>query len=116
MLERLPEKVFEFAQLGLLGAFGGLANYVHVTMYQEQKFSWVRMIVNIFLAFYVGNLIGSMMPESTYKDGLIMAAGFCCHPILKLIEVQSKKRLDQLLDKWINRVVGSLPDKDGPEG
>ena len=69
----------------------------------------------LFLAFFVGNLVGNLLPDSTYKDGVLMAAGFCTYPILNIIEVQSKRRLGQLVEKWMTRQVGSVPDKDGPE-
>lgn len=109
------DRVMELLQLGLLGAFGGLANYVYVTMQNETKFSWIRLFVNVFLAFFVGNMIGSLLPDSTYKDGVLMAAGFCTYPILNIIEVQSRKRLGQLLDRWLSRQVGPEADKDSPE-
>lgn len=115
MIDKVPDRLIELIQLGLLGAFGGMANYVYVTMQEERTFSWIRMGINMFLAFFVGNLVGSLLPDSTYKDGVLMAAGFCTYPILNIIEVQSKRRLGQLVEKWMARSVGSVPDKDGPE-
>ena len=115
MIDKVPDRLIELIQLGLLGAFGGMANYVYVTMQEERKFSWIRMGINMFLAFFVGNLAGSLLPDSTYKDGVLMAAGFCTYPILNIVEVQSKRRLGQLVEKWMARQVGSVPDKDGPE-
>ena len=115
MIDKVPDRLIELIQLGLLGAFGGMANYVYVTMQEERKFSWIRMGINMFLAFFVGNLVGNLLPDSTYKDGVLMAAGFCTYPILNTIEAQSKRRLGQLVEKLMARQVGSVPDKDGPE-
>lgn len=116
MFERVPERVVELAQLGLLGAFGGAANYVYVTIQKEQKFSWWRMIVNMFLAFFVGNLGGELLPGSEYKDGILMAAGFCAYPILSVLEAQSKRWLLVVMDSCMTRVFGSQKQgKDDPE-
>lgn len=116
MFERVPERVVELAQLGLLGAFGGAANYVYVTIQNEQKFSWWRMIVNMFLAFFVGDMAGSLLPDSQFKDGLLMTAGFCTYPILNILETQSRRRLGALMDRVINKWIGPVGvDKDTPE-
>ena len=69
MSDRLIERLMEMLQLGMLGAFGGLANYVYVTVQREQRFSWWRMGVNLFLSFFVGNFVGGIVPDSTYKIG-----------------------------------------------
>ena len=109
MSDRIAERLYEMFQLGMLGAFGGLANYVYITVQREQQFSWWRMLVNLFLAFFVGNFVGSIVPESTFKDGIMMAAGFCTYPILNVLEVQSKKALVILADRALNKWIGTTP-------
>ena len=115
MTDKLIERLLELMQFGMLASFGGVANYVYLTVQHGRAFSWVMMLVNMFLAFFVGNMVGSLLPDSQFKDGLLMTAGFCTYPILNIIEVQSRKRLGQLLDRWLSRQVGPEADKDSPE-
>ena len=43
--------------------------------------------INLFLAFFIGYVVGQFLPENTvYRDGLLAISGFSSFPILTLIE------------------------------
>lgn len=118
MLDRLMERVGDMMQFGILASLGGLANYLYITVYQEKKFSFIMMLVNLFLAFYVGNVVGSFIPEENkYRDGLLLVCGFCTYPILSVVETQSKRFLTAILNRWIDKTFGSSNsvDRNKPE-
>ena len=116
MTDKLIERLLELMQFGMLAPFGGVANYVYLTVQHGRAFSWIMMMVNMFLAFFVGNMVGSLLPDSQFKDGLLMTAGFCTYPILNIIETQSRRRLGALMDRVINKWIGPVGvDKDTPE-
>lgn len=104
MTDRILERLLEMLQFGLLASLGGLANYLYITVHQERKFSFWMMLVNLLLAFYVGNVAGSFMPEaSSYRDGVLMAAGFCTYPILAFVENRFQRVLSIVFDRWFNK-------------
>lgn len=117
MTDRILEKLLEMLQFGLLASLGGLANYLYVTVHQEKKFSMWMMLVNLFLAFYVGNVAGSLMSDdSSYRDGVLMAAGFITYPVLAVVESQSKRLLILVMDRWFGQLFGnSGSSRDKPE-
>ena len=117
MTDRILEKLLEMLQFGLLASLGGLANYQYVTVHQEKKFSVWMMLVNLFLAFYVGNVAGSLMSDdSSYRDGVLMAAGFLTYPLLAVVESQSRRLIAAVLDRWAGTLFGgSTKQPDKPE-
>lgn len=116
MTDRILEKLLEMLQFGLLASLGGLANYLYVTVHQDRKFSVWIMLVNLFLAFYVGNVAGSFIPESSYREGLLMAAGFLTYPLLAVAESQSKRLITAVLERWTGTLFGgSAKRSDKPE-
>lgn len=115
MTERLLAKLYEMLQFGLLASLGGLANYLYVTVHREKPFSMWLMVANLLLAFYVGNLVGSFIAESQYRDGILMACGFVTYPILALMEQRSKRVLGALADGALTRLLGVEPKKDKSE-
>lgn len=86
------DKMSKFAYFGLLGMLGGVAAYVYMLTTKGGKFSFWLFLGNVFLAFFVGKMVGTWLPDSTYhpeyRDGLVMAAGFCAYPILRILEVR----------------------------
>lgn len=116
MVDRLLERLNEMMQFGVLASLGGLANYLYVTVHQEKKFSLIMMMVNLFLAFYVGNVVGSFLPEDNkYRDGLLLVCGFCTYPILSVAEIQSKRLLTAIANRWIDKTFGSSNSEKKPE-
>lgn len=89
-MEDAVEKLWRLLQLGLLGVFGGAAAYVYTLSTRGTPFRWVGFAANLFLAFFVGCMAGDWIPSggamTDYKDGLVMAVGFCAYPILGLVE------------------------------
>ncbi|MNQ46212.1 hypothetical protein D3C85_600220 [compost metagenome] len=115
MTERLIAKLYEMMQFGLLASLGGLANYLYVTVNQERPFSFWLMVVNLMLAFYVGNQVGSFLPDSAYRDGFIMASGFVTYPILAFMEQRVSRVLASVGDAALNRWIGDSTKRDKSE-
>ena len=85
--ERFIARLVELGWLGVLGAFGGLANYVYLSMRKQTPFNWKRFLANLFLAVFTGIMLGQFIsPENPFRDGFIMAFGFCAYPLLNLVE------------------------------
>lgn len=89
---QIPKTVAEWLQYGVLAGFGGMANYLYVTIMKRKPFVWVMFSANIFIAFFVGNLVGRIIPaDAAYKDGLVMACGYCAFPLLAVIEFKVRE-------------------------
>lgn len=87
----LVKTISEFIVSGLLASFGAMAKYFSDNMTKKQAFSFAIFFTNVFLAFFVGNVVESFLPASIEsKGGILMMAGFCTYPILNLIEVKGK--------------------------
>lgn len=87
MLEHALSRLMEFAQIGLLASIGAMAKYLRENMIEDRQFSWSLFIVNIIVAFCVGNMVGAFIKEtSEFREGLIMVAGYCAYPLLGIIE------------------------------
>ena len=101
-MEDWIEKLIRWGQMGMLGAFGGSAAYIHAMATKNQPFRVWAFAANVFLAFFVGKMVGTWLPESTlhpeYRDGLVMATGFCAYPILRILEVRFG---DWLFDRFL---------------
>lgn len=88
MFEELPDKVMKFLQFGSLAGFGAAANYLYVTVMQGKRFVWAMFFANLFIAFFTGNMVGAFLPEGhQFRDGIIMASGYCAFPVLALVEL-----------------------------
>lgn len=88
MFEELPDKIVKILQFGSLAGFGAAANYLYVTVMQGKKFLWAMFLANLFIAFFTGNLVGAFLPEAhDFRDGIIMASGYCAFPVLAIVEV-----------------------------
>jgi hypothetical protein len=94
-MEDWVEKLIRWAQLGMLGAFGGSAAYIHAMATKNQPFRVWAFAANVFLAFFVGKMLGGLIPFSPtyieYRDGVVMALGFCAYPILGVLETKVVK-------------------------
>lgn len=89
---QIPKNVVEWIQYGALAGFGGMANYLYLTVMKGKRFMWAMFSANIFIAFFVGNLVGRVVPASNeYKDGIIMACGYCAFPLLAVIEFKVRE-------------------------
>lgn len=89
---QIPKTLVEWFQYGALAGFGGIANYLYVTVMRGKRFVWAMFSANIFIAFFVGNLVGRVVPaDASYKDGIIMACGYCAFPLLAIIEFKVRE-------------------------
>lgn len=85
----LVEKLAEMFQLGFFASLGAMAAYLRQSVIDPEgrKFRWIIFLANIIVAFVVGNLVGDFIPEtSEYRDGLLIACGYSCFPILDVVE------------------------------
>lgn len=64
---------------------GGFGHNLYL-MRQGRKFTILFFCLNIFLAGFVGFVIGKFIPESGIKDGILAISGFSSFPILTIIE------------------------------
>lgn len=86
------DRVVDMLELGLLGSFGAIANYLYVTVMQGKPFVWIMFFANIIIAFFAGNLVGEFIhPANEYRDGIIMASGYCAFPLLAMVEVKFRE-------------------------
>ena len=89
------DAILTFIQYGALGALGGVAFYIYILSTRGGKFHALLFGANLFLAFFVGKIAGSFLPafeaNPDIKNGLVMAAGFCTYPILRLLEARFGK-------------------------
>lgn len=84
---------------GLLSVFGGTAAYVYKTVRDDTGFKFSQFFINAFLAFFVGNVVGGLIPEhASYRDGILMLAGFSAWPLLGIFEFYGKKVVSKYLD------------------
>ena len=47
--------------------------------------------INLFLAFFIGWVVGQFLPVSGFRDGLIAISGFSAFPILDIMEKKAGK-------------------------
>lgn len=97
----LLAKLAKITEFGLLASYGAAANYVYTMLKSEdQRFSLPKFLGLLFLATFVGNVIGGFIPHaSPYRDELLMGFGFCTFPVLAVLEVKVKGILVKYLEK-----------------
>jgi fluoride ion exporter CrcB/FEX len=91
----LVDKALDFLRAGVLASFGAMAKYLYDSTTTDKKFTWGMFAANIFIAFFVGKLVGEFIdPAHQYRDGMIMVAGYGSYPFLAWLEVTIRKKLD----------------------
>lgn len=94
--ERVVARAAELIALGVLGAFGGIANYVYNSVKRHKTFSFWLFMANMVLAAFVGMMVGQFIDlDNPYRDGYIMAFGFAAYPVLELLEDRVRAYLDK---------------------
>jgi fluoride ion exporter CrcB/FEX len=95
-MEDFLREVRQWAQMGLLAAFGGAASYLYTMVTKNKKFVWLTFNINLFLAFFVGQSLGGFIPPDTKNfGGWLMMLGFCAYPALGLVENKVLAYLDK---------------------
>lgn len=101
-IQNFLDRIWDMAAAGLLSLFGGTAAYVYKTVRDDTGFKFGPFFVNAFLAFFIGNMIGGFIPKgASYRDGLLMLAGFSTWPILGVMEFYGKRAVLKYIDKAI---------------
>lgn len=97
-MEHYLNKLYDFGVAGLLGGLGGISSYLYTLMKQNRPFKISGFLLNTFLAFFIGNVIGSFIPLNyEYRDGILMVAGFSAFPILELISLFTTQYAERFL-------------------
>jgi fluoride ion exporter CrcB/FEX len=96
-MEKLLQEFSEWAKLGLLASFGGMASYVYIMVRKNKKFHWFTFLANLLIAFFVGKALGGFIPaDASNATGWVMLLGFLAHPILDRVEDKFLARLDKI--------------------
>lgn len=93
------DRVSDLLAAGILASFGGAAQAVYQIYKGEKAFSVFSFSVCVILSFFVGQVVGSLIPESLskYHDGLLLMAGFSVFPILEVFNVYAARFVKTLL-------------------
>ncbi len=91
-------RIWELTAAGLLSVLGGSAAYTYDAVKRQTGFQFKSFLVNAFLAFFIGNLVGGFIPhDAEFRDGLLMLAGFSTWPLLACLEILGKKLISDYL-------------------
>ena len=83
------DEIKPFLITGILGLFGSLVHVLYQHVKGIKKISFIYAVISLIIGFFVGNLVGSFIPETfEYRDGILMMAGFGCYPVLNAIEIR----------------------------
>jgi len=88
-----------YIDAGLIGTFGGLANYFYYIDKQHLKFKFRHLFTTSILAFFMGIVGYVFLPTGPNKLGYLMLVGFFCYPIIDFLS----KNLDRVLKAIIKR-------------
>jgi hypothetical protein len=97
-LLRFFEGVLLWGHLGLLGAFGGIANFYYLNATKNRKFLWGVLVANVILAAFLGKALGGLIPEENqFRDSIVMLLGFFAFPVVHALEARFIAFIDRLL-------------------
>ena len=85
-------------QAWLTSGFGWLAHYLYVVSNGE-RFKIYMLLINMFLAFWLGTVIYEFIPESSLKWGIVWIIGFSTYPALAIIEQKGGKFVEKFISK-----------------
>lgn len=98
LLFDLSDKAQRYLSVGIVSAIGGIASYLYEHAKGDRDFSFITFLIMIFLAFFVGNVMGEFIPhDMKSRDGILMVAGFSSWPILDALKSNGKKIADAFL-------------------
>lgn len=99
------DRMADLAAASLLAAMGGAASTLYAHVKDDKPVSITIFIINILLAGFVGQVVGSLIPGSfAYRDGVLLAAGFCTFPILGLLQAYTTKAAEKMLGKMVDKI------------
>ena len=84
----MNEKILAVVISGIYGVFGSIAHYFWEVMQKEEvNFNPAFFLINGFLGFFIGVVIGDFIPQDmTGRDGIILICGFLVYQVLQLLE------------------------------
>lgn len=95
---RAVEAAIVWGNLGVLGAFGGIANFYYLNATKERAFVWGVLAANVVVAFFIGQVLGGFIgSDNQFRDGLVMLFGFFSFPVVHLLESRIVALVDKLL-------------------
>jgi hypothetical protein len=99
--EEFLQRLVELFQFGSLASFGGLVKFLKDHQDHGKPFSLLKFFIQITIAFFVGCVLGDAIAStgSPYKDGYLLAVGFCANEVLSQLESFIKARLENLRGK-----------------
>lgn len=105
ILQNFIDRVGELVAAGMLASMGGAASTLYAHVKEDKPLSFVSFIINVLLAGFVGQVVGSFIPlDFTYRDGILLSAGFCTFPILGLLQTYTTKFVEKILGKVVDKV------------
>ena len=95
------DRVSDLAAAGVLASFGGAAQALYQLYKGNQPFSLISFLICVLLSFFVGQVVGSLIPASLsqYHDGLLLMAGFSVFPLLDIFNAYMATLVKGLLKK-----------------
>lgn len=95
------DRVSDLAAAGVLASFGGAAQALYQIYKNERPFALFPFFICIFLSFFVGQVVGSLIPSSLsqYHDGLLLMSGFCVFPLLDIINSHMSRYMKGVFEK-----------------
>lgn len=86
-------RLVELFQFGSLAAFGGMVKFLREHQGGTATFSIFRFFIQLAVAFFVGCFLGDILKGSDqFKDGYLMAAGYCANEVLTQLELFVKNK------------------------
>lgn len=95
------EKVIALIMGGMYSTFGAVVHYLYQVVKDDKNdFSFPLFIVNGIFGFFIGQLVGSFLPDPfVYKDGILLISGFLVYQILDMLEDSGLNFLMKKLNK-----------------
>ena len=93
------DRISDLAAAGVIASFGGASQALYQSYKGTKPFSIISFIVCVLLSFFVGQVVGSIIPDTLHQfhDGILLMSGFSVFPILELFNAYISKLIAQLL-------------------
>lgn len=86
-LVKAAESALAWGSLGVLGSFGGVANFYYLNATKNRAFAWGMLTTNVVIAFFVGRAVGGLIDaDNQFRDSIVMLLGFFSFPVIHALE------------------------------
>ena len=100
-VQKLLESLGEGLSVAAIGWIGWCAYYLY-NISKGENFRLTMLLINLFLSFFIGWLIGEFIPDDfSYKYGIVWVGWFCAIEIIRIIEKKIPTLFSQYIDKWL---------------